>query len=189
MDSQLTKLLHLQGSCLARHNRCPYGCMLAALLLAACAAAPVSHVAPTGGTEFRPELFFSGATHGEGTLSVRGKRSQRFSVEGRGTVESPNLFRLDQTVTFASGAVQSRTWQIHRLDASRFSAKLSDAAGPVSAETNGNVFHLRYLLHWPAIYMEQWLYLQPDGRTVLNIGKVKIFGIVLAHLSETICSQ
>ena len=189
MDSQLTKLLHLQRSCLARHDRCPYADVLTALLLATCLSTPASHAAPMIVSEFRPEMFFSGATHGEGTLSVRGKRPERFSVQSRGTVESADLFRLDQTVTFASGAIQSRTWQIHRQDANRYSAKLSDAAGPVSAETSGNLFHLRYLLHWPAIYMEQWLYLQPDGRTVLNVGKVKIFGIVLAQLSETICSQ
>lgn len=134
-------------------------------------------------------MFFSGATRGEGTLAVLGKRPERFSVQSRGTVESPDLFRLDQTVTFASGAVQSRTWEIRRLNADRYSAQLSDAAGPVSAETSGNLFHLRYLLHRPAIYMEQWLYLQPDGSTVLNIGQVKIFGIVLARLSETICSR
>ena len=134
-------------------------------------------------------MFFSGETHGEGTLAVRGKRPQRFSVQSRGTAESLDLFRLDQTVTFASGAIQSRTWHIRRLNANRYSAKLSDAAGLVSAETSGNLFHLRYLLRRPAIYMEQWLYLQPDGRTVLNIGKVKIFGLVLAQLSETICSR
>jgi hypothetical protein len=34
--------------------------------------------------------------------------------------------------------------------------------------------------------MEQWLYLQPDGRTLLNEGTVRAFGIVAARLSEQI---
>jgi len=101
-------------------------------------------------------------------------------------MESGDVFHLDQAVKFANGAVESRTWQIRRLTGDRYSASLSDAAGPVSAEISGNLFHLRYLLRRPAIYMEQWLYLQPDGRTVLNIGKVRIFGVVLAQISEKI---
>lgn len=88
-------------------------------------------------------------------------------------------------MTFANGAVESRTWHIRRLDEHLYSAKLSGAAGDVSAETNGNLFHLRYLVRRPGIYMEQWLYLQRDG-TVLNIGRVKILGFLLAQLSEKI---
>ena len=135
--------------------------------------------------KFRPEVFFLGATRGQGTLVTRGKPAARYTVENHGSIESDSLFRLDQRVTFADGTVEFRTWQIRRLDEHRYSAKLSHAAGDVSAETNGNLFHLRYLVRRPGIYMEQWLYLQPDG-TVLNIGRVKILGFLLAQLSETI---
>ena len=34
--------------------------------------------------------------------------------------------------------------------------------------------------------MEQWLYLQPDGRTVMNQATIRVFGPVVAHLSERI---
>ncbi|MEP6905840.1 MAG: DUF3833 family protein [Gemmatimonadales bacterium] len=160
--------------------------MLATVILLICLTLSSSDIIPAQVPAFRPEIFFSGVTRGEGTLKVRGKPPKRFSVESRGRMESGDVFRLDQSVTFADGAVESRTWQIRRLTPNRYSANLSDAAGSVSAETSGNLFHLRYLLRRPAIYMEQWLYLQPDGRTVLNIGKVKIFGLVLAQISETI---
>ncbi len=34
--------------------------------------------------------------------------------------------------------------------------------------------------------MEQWLYLQPDRRTVLNEATVRVAGLVVARLSERI---
>ena len=37
--------------------------------------------------------------------------------------------------------------------------------------------------------MEQWLYFQPDGRTVLNEATVRVAGIVVAHLSERISHE
>ena len=160
--------------------------MIAITLLLTCLAMPLPHSASPKAFDFRPELFFFGATHGQGILKVRGKAPRRFTVQSRGRMEANNLFRLDQTVTFADGAVETRTWYLRPLDGSRYSASLSDARGSVSAETKGNLFHLRYLIRKPSVYMEQWLYLQSDGRTVLNIGKVRIFGIQLAELSETI---
>jgi len=42
------------------------------------------------------------------------------------------------------------------VDAQHFTATLSDATGPVSAESKGNLFHLRYRLR-RGVYMEQWL--------------------------------
>lgn len=134
---------------------------------------------------FRPEQVFLGSSRGDGNLATRGKAPVHYTVQNLGTADSDSLFRLDQRVTFANGKVESRTWQIHRLDSHHYSAKLTDATGDVSAETTGNLFHLRYLLRHPGVHMEQWLYLQPDG-TVLNIGKVKVLGFLLAQLSETI---
>jgi hypothetical protein len=34
--------------------------------------------------------------------------------------------------------------------------------------------------------MEQWIYRQPDGRTALNRSTVRVLGVPVAHLSETI---
>ena len=65
-------------------------------------------------------------------------------------------------------------------------ATLSHASGDVDAEVTGNLFHLRYRIRQPRVYMEQWLYLQPGGRTVLNQAEVTVLGIPYAGLSETI---
>jgi len=149
--------------------------------LAGFAARPASSVEPT----FDPTRFFGGRTDGEGTLKVRLGTDRALRVQSRGTTEVDGTFRLDQTITFGDGAVETRTWQLRRIDAQRFTATLSDATGPVSAESNGNLFHLRYRLR-RAVYMEQWLYLRPDRRTIDNRAQITVLGIPWARLSETI---
>ena len=76
---------------------------------------------------------------------------------------------------------------LQRVDAHRYTATLTDASGAVEAEAYGDLFHLRYPMKVPwGGQMEQWLYLQPDGRTVINEATVRVFGVVVAHLSERI---
>ena len=135
---------------------------------------------------FDPTTFFAGRTQGEGTLNGRGGSRRTLRVEGLGRHEADGTFRLDQTVTFGDGVVEHRMWRLRRVDAGRYTATLSDAKGEVRAESSGNLFHLRYLLRQPEVYMEQWLYLQSDGRPVLNWAQVTVFGIPWARLSETI---
>lgn len=138
------------------------------------------------GPELSPEAFFAGRTEGEGTLTMRFRAPRPLRVEGIGQTEGDGTFRLDQQVTFADGAVERRTWRLRRTGRGEYRATLSDARGEVAAQASGNTFHLRYLLRRPAVYMEQWLYLQPDGRTVLNRATVTVLGIPWARLAETI---
>jgi hypothetical protein len=159
---------------------------LATILLSACLPAAPPSERVTAQPELRPEAFFTGRTYGEGTLAMRFRAPRTLHVEGEGQVDPDGTFRLDQTVTFAGGTVERRTWRLRRTTPNRYRATLSDAAGEVTAESGGNSFHLRYLLRRPAVYMEQWLYLQPDGRTVLNRATVTVLGIPWARLEETI---
>jgi hypothetical protein len=133
-----------------------------------------------------PAAFFAGRTTGEGSLSRRFVAERTLHVEGTGRMEPGGLFRLDQTVTFDDGAIETRTWRLRRTAENEYRATLSDATGGVRAQANGNSFHVRYLLRQPLIYMDQWLYLQPDGRTVINRATVTVLGIPWARLDETI---
>ena len=132
------------------------------------------------------ELFFEGRTHGKGALKLLTGRRRSFEVQGRGTTEPDGSFRLEQAVAFADGAMEQRTWRLVKLDARTYSGTLTDAAGSISAEASGNRIHLRYLLRKPAVHVEQSLYLQPDGRTVLNLATITILGIPWARLTEEI---
>ena len=119
-----------------------------------------------------------------------GAPTRRLRVEGFGEVLGDGSLRLEQRVTLGDDAPQMRTWLLRRIDAHRFTATLTDAAGPVRAESYGDLLHLEYSMTSPfGGRMEQWLYLQADGRTVLNEATVRVFGIVVARISERITRQ
>jgi hypothetical protein len=135
---------------------------------------------------FDPAQFFAGPTHGDGTLDLRIGSDRTLRVEGMGRTEADGSFRLDQTVTYGDGAVETRVWHLRRQEGGQYTATLSDAKGEVHAEVSGTLFHLRYLLRHPAVYMEQWIYLQPDGRSAKNLAQVTVLGVPWARLAETI---
>lgn len=135
---------------------------------------------------FDPTVFFAGRTRGEGNLNLRIGPTRALRVDGVGRTGADGTFELDQTVTYADGNVETRTWHMRRVDAGHYAATLSDAKGEVVAETSGNLFHLRYLMRQPAVYMEQWLYLAPDGQSVANQAQVTILGVPWARLAERI---
>ena len=145
-----------------------------------------------GGTpEMRPEVFFDGVTTSSGLQENRGGApTRRFTVKGVGQVLPNGQFRLDQTITFEQDAPTTRAFIFQRVDAHHYTATLTDASGTVRGEVYGNLLHLRYPMKHPFRgRMEQWLYLQPDNRTVLNEATIRVFGIVVARLSERITQE
>lgn len=141
--------------------------------------------------EMRPEVFFAGTTRSSGVLENRsGAPTRRLEVVGSGMAQPDGSFRLEQSVTFDQDAPGMRTWVMRGVDEHHYVATLTDASGAVEAEAYGNVFHLRYAMKSPiGGAMEQWMYLQPDGRTVMNEATVRVFGVVVAHLSERITHE
>jgi hypothetical protein len=139
------------------------------------------------GPSFTPEAFFAGRTHSWAVLqSASGAPVRSLTVEGMGRVQADGAFRLDQTTT-SQGKADTRTWIIRRLDAHRYEASLTSAAGPVRGEAYGNLVHFKYALKdKPYVSVEQWMYLQPDGKTVLNEDAITVLGVVIYRLSETI---
>lgn len=167
------------------------GLRIAALLLAALPVGGCMRALPVtefeaGTPELRPETFFLGRTSGSGVLQTAGgKPSRTFQVSSLGRAV-PGGISVEQEIRWHDGDVDRRRWTVRRVDAHLYRGALSDAPGPVTAEARGNVLKLRYRLRNPGVYMEQWLYLQPDGRTVLNEGTITVLGIVVARLSEQI---
>ena len=144
-----------------------------------------------GAPEMRPEIFFAGTTNSSGVLESRsGAPTRRLHVKGFGLALPDGRFRLDQRVTFDQDAPEMRTWVMQRLDSHHYTATLTDASGSVEGEAYGDLFDLRYPMKTPfSGQMEQWMYLQPDGRTVMNEATVRVFGVVVAHLSERITHE
>jgi hypothetical protein len=141
-----------------------------------------------GTPEMRPEIFFAGATSSSGVQETpSGAPTRRLHVTGAGDILPDGSLRLVQHITFDHDEPTTRTWVLRRLDAHHYTATLTDASGPVQGEAYGDLFHLRYPMQSPVGgEMEQWLYLQPDGRTVVNEATVSVLGITVAHVSERI---
>ena len=135
-----------------------------------------------------PEIFFAGKTASSGVMETgSGAPTRRLHVEGFGQVMPDGSFRLEQNVTFDQDKPEMRAWVMQRPDAHRYTATLTDAAGAVDAQAYGDLFPLRYPMKTPfGGRMEQWMHLQPDGRTVINVATVRVFGVIVARLSERI---
>ena len=135
---------------------------------------------------FRPELFFLGSTSGKGVLISRGRADRTFRVSSVGKIDHNGTFVLDQKILFNDGKSDERSFRIRRLNDHDYTGTLTGVPGRVSARVDGNSFHIRYLIRQPQVYMDQWIYLQPDGRSALNRSTVKVLGIQVAHMSEFI---
>jgi hypothetical protein len=138
--------------------------------------------------EMRPEAFFAGQTTSTGVLENRsGAPTQRFQVQGSGELRPDGRLQLVQSITFEGQPPRERTWVLTKVDDHHYVGTLSDASGSVHAEAYGNLFYVNYPMKEPSLgRMEQWLYLQPDGRTVVNESTVSLLGITAVRLSERI---
>ena len=134
---------------------------------------------------FAPEQFFVGRTEGQGIVHVM--LSGRHSVRdhSRGHMDRAGAVVLDQIIEEAGKPARKRVWRLARSGGSRITGSITDARGPVTGEVAGNVFHLRYrLAEGPSV--EQWITIQPGGRTASNRMVFRKFGMRVATVQETI---
>ncbi len=161
------------------------------LIVAGCTSELESAAFSDGQPELQPETFFAGSTTSTGVLeNKRGAPIHRFTVRGIGMMLPDGDLRLDQVIDMEQMPRETRTWILRKVDDHHFEGTLTDTSGQVKAEAYGNLIHIRYPMRSPPLgEMEQWLYLQPDGRTVFNEATISLLGIVAAHLSERITHE
>jgi hypothetical protein len=158
---------------------------LAALVLAACV--PGAEPERTArGPELRPEAFFDGVTSSTGVLRTLGGGEKRLAVDGIGRAEADGSFSLQQTIRWADGDVDRRTWRMRRLGGGRYEATVEGVRGIARGELEGDTFRLRYVLDsGPGVAMEHWMTLQPGGTRLRNVAVGRVFGVPVARLDET----
>jgi hypothetical protein len=166
-------------------KRAGYALALASLVPAGCGAAPLAPELARSDPIFNVERFFAGRTRGEGSLKIMMRGAEEVRVEGSGRVEPDGSLILDQIVRRGERPPQKRQWRFRNAGPGRYSGTLTDAAGRVSGEVRGNMVHLSYPMKG-GVHAEQWIYLQPDGRTALNRMAIKKFGMTVGRLDETI---
>lgn len=143
-----------------------------------------------GQPEFRPTEFFAGQTSSFGVMEDRAgapKETVRTETTGRWVGET---LELEQELVLGKSKPQHRSWRIRKLDAHRYEATANDIVGTVQGEAYGNVFHWSFTLAlsrgnpFANVRMSQWMYLQPDGKTMVNHSTIRKFGIVVAQVTE-----
>ncbi|MBS0504909.1 MAG: DUF3833 family protein [Proteobacteria bacterium] len=159
--------------------------LLGAALLTACSAKPIGGELAAPQPVFDAKTFFAGHTEGRATLKIIFKAAQPVHVDGKGWVEPDGTLILDQVVKRGDHAPERRRWRFREMGPNRYAGSLSDAAGPVVGDVRGNRLHLAYPMKG-GYKAEQWIYLQPDGRTALNRMAITKFGIEVGRLEETI---
>ncbi len=153
-----------------------------------CASLKVSDFAE-GRPLLDPAQFFTGKTSSTGVMENRGGAPmKRVTTQTTGRWEGDTLM-LEQDLQM-DGKSQHRAWRIRKLDAHRYEATANDMVGRAVGEAYGNVFHWSFTLALSPgnplanVQMSQWMYLQPDGRTLLNHSTIRKLGIVVAQVTE-----
>ena len=132
-----------------------------------------------------PEQFFLGRTEGQGNVNVilSGRHGVRHRSLGRR--DRGGALVLDQVVEEEGKPARRRSWRLLRAGGNRVTGTISDASGPVTGEVDGNVLHLRYrLAEGPSV--EQWITVQPGGRSAHNRMTFRRFGMRVATVEEVI---
>ncbi|MBV8686386.1 MAG: DUF3833 family protein [Alphaproteobacteria bacterium] len=130
------------------------------------------------------EHFFTGVTQGAGTVQIvlAGRHGMRDRARGR--MEGGALI-IEQVVEEEGKPARRRIWRLARAGGDRVTGSISDARGPVSGEVKGATFHLTYrLAEGPSV--EQWIILQPGGRTALNRMVFHRFGLKVATVESVV---
>ena len=149
----------------------------AALLLVAAAAPP----APAGAAL---EQFFTGVTQGSGTVNVIMSGKHGMKDRSRGRMDRGALI-LDQVVEEEGKPPRNRSWRLVRQGGNAVTGTISDAKGPVAGTVSGNILHLKYKLkEGPSV--EQWITLQPGGRSAVNRMVFHRFGLKVATVESVI---
>ena len=132
-----------------------------------------------------PLTFFTGESHGTGTISILFKGSQQLHVKSHGRPDGHGGIILDQTVHQGSDAPKNRRWILRPNSPTTLTGTLSDASGPVTGSVGGNSMSLAYPMKG-GLSAQQTLTLQPGGRVLLNHMTVRKFGLTVATIDERI---
>lgn len=167
----------------------PFFCFALALIVSSCASLQVADFAG-GRPIFDPTKFFDGRTHSSGVMENRdGAPMERVTTETSGHWEG-GILHLEQALVLGHGKKQHRSWRIRKLDPHHYEATANDMVGSATGEAYGNVFHWSFTLALSPgnplanVRMSQWMYLQPDGRSMINHTTIRKLGFVVAQVTE-----
>ncbi len=159
--------------------------LAAPFLLSACVAVPRPSAPDSAAPAFPVLRFFDGRTEGRGKLELAFGSPGAISVQSRGQIQPDGTLVLRQVIEQSGKAARQREWRMWEVSPGRYAGTLTDASGPVRGEVRHNRLHLLFRMKG-GLDAQQWLTLEPGGRSVRNVMVVRKFGLPVAVLDETI---
>jgi Protein of unknown function (DUF3833) len=162
-------------------------CML--FLLAGCASMKPAAFA-NGQPKLDPVGFFGGHTRSAGVIETPGgKPSTRITTETEGKLKD-SVLSIEQNLYPEGKKKNHRLFVLHQIDEHHVDATADDIVGTAHGLLYGNQFswtfrhtliNRKFIRH---VRMTQYMYLMPDGKTLIIRSIVRKFGFVLAQITE-----
>lgn len=133
------------------------------------------------------EEFFAGETTAWGVFRDRfGKLRKQFVVDVKGdwNPEEKKLI-LREDFEYDDGTSETREWHLTKTGANSYEGTAANVVGTAKGETSGNAFHFTYRFDLPVgestwrVTFDDWMYLQPDKDTLVNIATISKWGVRL----------
>lgn len=128
------------------------------------------------------EKHFVGHHEGSGAFFDRfGRMKVRFTITIDGLYDG-RILKLNETLTYDTGEVIKRFYEINKLGENKFEAKTADIIGVASIDTSGNAANWKYTLKqtigertWN-LKFDDWMFLNTDG-SIINRATASFWGL------------
>ena len=134
------------------------------------------------------EEYLSGNIKAWGVLQNRsGKVTRQFSADLVGKWDGKQLI-LDEKFNWDDGEIQTRQWQITKIDENYYEGTAGDVVGKAKGYSYGPAFKFEYVLLVPVkgkemkITFDDWIFKQ-DDRVAINRATMTKFGFKVAELT------
>lgn len=142
-------------------------------------------------THFAPETHLVAPSIAHGVvIDLFGRKRAQFTVRMTGKWdEAAQTFFLNEDFVFDDGRTDTREWILEKQPDGTYGAVASDNPGHVSRVTiTGDQLYMDYpyTLEFRGMKIKtryrDWLWLMPDGKTILNRSRITKWGITLAQV-------
>lgn len=148
----------------------------------------ITDFANTGPT-LRPEEYFAGSMKAWGLFQDRtGAVKRQFVVDIHGEWDGKTLI-LTEDFTYDDGETELRTWTLDKVSDNRYVGAAGGVVGQATIEVAGNAMNLRYTFDLAVgdktyrLNFDDWMFLQPDGKRMINRAAVTKFGLRVGEVT------
>ncbi len=137
-----------------------------------------------------PVNFFGGHTHSAGVMEARnGKPSERITTKTTG-VYANGILSIEQDLYPEKKKQNHRSFKLKLIDEHHVESTGSDISGTARGELYGNYFTWSFRLKIADkglvqhVNMTQYMFLMPDGKTLIIRSVIRKFGIIVKEITE-----